>query len=352
MRKFEECVEMKKEELNCKRVRRVQTGNGVYGESMKRKVEVLAAVAERIAKIGGDCTEIANGLRAVVQRYGRSGFTIVNAGVMNPGKSTLFNAFVGQAECFKTADVRETTVAKTFEWENGIVLVDTPGCGSADSSDDTEAFNAFRSADIILFVHNLANGGLTKSEIRILHEIKKMFGKEEFVNRVFMVATRTDECADEKSVAESGCEIAKLVKDNLGCRLMSFAVSPVLHLNGIEAENAGKSDEAKVLKKTAGVDTLVRQLKKSRRALGDAIEVKTMSLVARLKKLTADIGADVRKEKKDIADRRKSALEDWRLNEKKIEETWRECKGKTDRSSHKVQFRTKSGKVVSFSKSK
>lgn len=332
--------------------RRPQSGNGAGVDAGKKRGEILSSVAERLGKMGGDCAEIAEGLEAIVRHCSRAGFTIVNAGVMNPGKSTLFNALLGRAECFKTADVRETTVAKTVEWEKGMLLVDTPGCGSSDSSDDSEAFNAFRSADVVLFVHNLANGGLTKSEIRILRELMKTFGDEEFANRVFMVATRTDECADETTVAASRREIAQLVQDNLGRSLVSFAVSPILHLKGVEAENAGKADEAKVLKKAAGIDALARHLKKCRRALGDAFEVKVAPLVARLKELSAGIGADVRKEKTSVAAEKKAILDDWRLSEKKIEEAWRDCKGTTAKPSSRVQFKTKSGKVVSFSKSK
>lgn len=332
--------------------RRPQSGNGTGVDAGKKRGEILSSVAERLGKMGGDCAEIAEGLGAIVRHCSRAGFTIVNAGVMNPGKSTLFNALLGRAECFKTADVRETTVAKTVEWEKGMLLVDTPGCGSSDSSDDSEAFNAFRSADVVLFVHNLANGGLTKSEIRILRELMKTFGDEEFANRVFMVATRTDECADETTVAASRREIAQLVQDNLGRSLVSFAVSPILHLKGVEAENAGKADEAKVLKKAAGIDALARHLKKCRRALGDAFEVKVAPLVARLKELSAGIGADVRKEKTSVAAEKKAILDDWRLSEKKIEEAWRDCKGTTAKPSSRVQFKTKSGKVVSFSKSK
>ena len=67
---------------------------------------------------------------------------IVNAGFMNGGKSSLFNAILGK-NVFKVKDVRCTTTSQKEKLYENIYLVDTPGL-AADKEDDKQAFEVYK----------------------------------------------------------------------------------------------------------------------------------------------------------------------------------------------------------------
>ena len=75
---------------------------------------------------------------------------IINAGVMNHGKSSLFNSLLDREE-FQTQDVRTTVENKSVQWFDNVYLIDTPGL-SAEESDDVESFEAYRSANAVIVV--------------------------------------------------------------------------------------------------------------------------------------------------------------------------------------------------------
>ena len=121
---------------------------------------------------------------------------IVNAGLMNVGKSRLFNALVDQEELFRVGDIPTTAVCQTVK-AKGINFVDTPGIG-ARKSDTEEAFQAYRNADMILFVHNANMGELHNDEIIAINEIRKEFPLQlDFWRRFCLVISRADLRKDE-----------------------------------------------------------------------------------------------------------------------------------------------------------
>ena len=118
--------------------------------------------------------------------------TVVNAGVMNAGKSSVLNALMNQAGCFKVDDVRTTIENQEAKFSDNIYFVDTPGL-EANEEDTNVAYSGYKDASVIIFVHSLNVGELHKSELNAINKIKECFpDKESFLDRFILVGTRKD----------------------------------------------------------------------------------------------------------------------------------------------------------------
>jgi len=95
---------------------------------------------------------------------------IVCTGIYNVGKSTLLNVLL-DTEQFPTGDIPTTKKMAQVEY-GGAVYVDTPGL-NATEADDQETANAYREADVYLFVANAQNGGVGAQESEWLRELKE-----------------------------------------------------------------------------------------------------------------------------------------------------------------------------------
>ena len=217
-------------------------------------------IVQRIRALGPEFAEDADTLEAYLMSSGEKRFTIANAGTTNTGKSTLFNAFLGKEEAFRTADVRETTVCRDIAWGPRMVLVDTPGCGSCSAADDREAAKAYRRADLVVFVHNLATGGLKRDEMEVLESVCRYMGEKDFRERTVVVGTRIDCCpGGTAAVNRRECE-AQLLSE-LGARLRFFEVSPKRYFRGLQMAAGGEQDKAKVFFASSGVDSLASSIR-------------------------------------------------------------------------------------------
>lgn len=120
---------------------------------------------------------------------------IINAGVMNHGKSSLFNSLLDNY-CFAAQDVRTTVDYEKIKWMDDVYLVDTPGLG-AEESDDDAAFEAYRVANAVVFVHTVKVGELRKNELDAINKIKSLFSDDEFFKKHFcLVLTFMDSDSD------------------------------------------------------------------------------------------------------------------------------------------------------------
>jgi hypothetical protein len=106
---------------------------------------------------------------------------VSNVGLLNAGKSTLFNALCGQPEYFATSDARCTTSEQTIELD-GYVLVDTPGL-DANEMDDNTAAQITKNADMLLFVHNIKTGEFDRQEADFLERLRSIFPDPEMLAR-------------------------------------------------------------------------------------------------------------------------------------------------------------------------
>ena len=138
--------------------------------------DYVKAFQEKIAEINADAQKI----------------NIINAGVMNHGKSSLFNSLLDR-NVFPEEDIRTTVKIQVEQWSDNVYLIDTPGL-SAEIVDDAVAYEAYRRANVIIFVHRVDTGELHKEGLEGLKKIKQLFPDEKFfTDHLCLVLTSIDE---------------------------------------------------------------------------------------------------------------------------------------------------------------
>lgn len=124
---------------------------------------------------------------------------IINAGVMNHGKSSLFNSLLDK-NIFPEEDIRTTVTTQIEQWSDNVYLIDTPGL-SAETVDDAVAYEAYRRANVILFVHRVDTGELHRNGIDGLKKIKALFADEKFfTEHLCLVLTSIDDQSARKNL--------------------------------------------------------------------------------------------------------------------------------------------------------
>lgn len=133
---------------------------------------------------------------SALARY-RGAFTVVNAGLLKAGKSSLFNALLEAPERFATGSVRTTTASQARPSAFGL-LIDTPGLDASDV-DTEEAWLALKAADLVLFVHGMECGEFDRIETAFLSRlVTEMGSAEAFSRRVIPVFQKADCLSDEE----------------------------------------------------------------------------------------------------------------------------------------------------------
>ena len=165
---------------------------------------------------------------------------IINAGVMNHGKSSLLNSLL-DSDVFPVQDIRTTTENKSERWFDDVYLVDTPGL-AAEGSDDAAAYAGYRRANFILFVHKTEVGELHKNEIDAINAIKSFFDSADFFWRHFcLVLTSLDAYAkndaDLNTIREKS--LVDIETNCGGANFPVFIVSNTRYQKG-RAENKAK----------------------------------------------------------------------------------------------------------------
>lgn len=160
--------------------------------------------------------------------------TVANAGLMNAGKSSLFNALAKQDNLFAVDDIPTTIVCQPTDIGNDIVLIDTPGLDVREA-DTAEAFKAYRNADLILFIHNVNTGELHTGELDVINFLKKLFPTPEaFWERFVVVCSRSD-----LKSTQGLQEIVKKIQTDLanhceGHNVPIFVVSAKRYMKGLK----------------------------------------------------------------------------------------------------------------------
>lgn len=176
---------------------------------------------------------------------------IVNAGLLKAGKSTLFNALLGE-KVFAT-DVIRATVENEKKEAEGYFLLDTPGL-DANEQDTGEALKAYAEADAIVFVHNLQEGEFNRVEIDSIEKICNLYGDREiFFHKAVLVLSHKDQVEEQypdirRRIEEQCQDIVKGKFYEIVC------VDSAGYLKGVEE---GKE----LLKKVSGIPGLIDVLK-------------------------------------------------------------------------------------------
>lgn len=181
--------------------------------------DYVAEFQNKIAEISADCQNI----------------HIINAGIMNHGKSSLFNSLLDK-EIFAAQDVRTTMENKSVQWSNNVFLIDTPGL-EAEESDDAAAYNAYRRANMIVFVHNVKVGELHDKELTAINKIKNLFDNNEFFCKHFCLVLTFKESDSEESITSIRSKTLGDIKNHCGISdFPTFIVSNSRYQKGV-AEN-------------------------------------------------------------------------------------------------------------------
>lgn len=220
--------------------------------------------------------------------------TIVVWGLMNAGKSYLLNMLSEHIEnpYFKVADQRETAVNKDFD-AGDRVYVDTPGL-DANDSDDLEAFLASKTADIVLFVHQL-QGELEAKEIEFLKALKESFGEYASKN-IVMVLSKIDK-EDEEKVVQIQSRVLQQCQKDLDFTPKIFQVSNTIYQTGVTEHEDLLIKYSHIDELKAHLDSLVSDVssvrnerdKKEKQILSKKHEALEKKITKKIKQLESEI---------------------------------------------------------------
>ena len=231
---------------------------------------------------------------------------IINAGVMNHGKSSLFNSLLDK-NVFPEEDIRTTVKTQVELWADNVYLIDTPGL-SAEIVDDKVAYEAYRRANVNLFVHRVDTGELHKNGIDGLNKIKTLFPNEKFfAEHLCLVLTSIDDQA-----ARDNLDIIRdkaLADIKKFCGLSGFKVFCVSNTR----YRKGTAERKFALVNKSGIpelrDYLVQNFSKWR-AENKAVRAE------RLAREKDDFIAQLRRERSDVQSRIQSKTEQIRLRQR------------------------------------
>ena len=159
--------------------------------------------------------------------------TIANTGLVNSGKSSLFNMLVGSIneERFPVGPIR-TTKLEDREWlSEGIELVDTPGI-DATEEDNEVAYQTVMSADYILFTHNIKIGMLNREEFLWLKRLAQGKGQQLLLKQFIFVCTWVDTCDRDADYNKRITELKRQIVEATGVELPFWELSAKRYRDG------------------------------------------------------------------------------------------------------------------------
>ncbi len=159
---------------------------------------------------------------------------IVNTGMVSSGKSSLYNILTDSVaeERFPTGAARTTTSADSYVY-NSIEFIDTPGIDVRDA-DDALSFQTITQSDIILMVHNIKTGPLTRRESDWLKTLSDSMGSPEIrQKRLIFICTWKDTREMEEGYEDILNEVKSMVYGIVGTEIPFFDVSVKKYINGI-----------------------------------------------------------------------------------------------------------------------
>lgn len=216
-----------------------------------------------------DINEIEKEIKTLSNGLKNDKIIVSNAGLYNVGKSSFFNALIDSKQSeFKVADRRETSQNKIFNWTNDIDLVDTPGIDAFNDNDKIIALESFRRSDVILFLHNINQGELIKSEIEFIEELIKLFPSDDFWDRIVFIMTRIDLKEDDDDyptiINNIKGQISKIRGSN---KFMFFEVSSEKYLEGYRENLDILMEESNIINVRDEIKCIAKSLKGSKKDL-------------------------------------------------------------------------------------
>lgn len=193
-----------------------------------------------VAEFEAKAKKLQDEIDAIESKGDTNNVYIVNVGSMNHGKSSLFNSLLNR-NAFKAQDKRETKEPSDALWFDSVYLTDTPGL-HADDVDDQKAREAYRKANMLVFVHTIKNGELHLPEIEALNALKALFneyGEKFFWEHFCLVLTFLEEVIDEDDRIIIIDKILGDISRKCGGKdFPLFVVSNSIYADGIEEQDS------------------------------------------------------------------------------------------------------------------
>ncbi|MGP1408458.1 GTPase [Selenomonas sp.] len=222
---------------------------------------------------------------------------IVNAGRMNHGKSSLFNSLLNKP-IFAVDDIRTTMTRQDADFSQDVVMVDTPGL-DADSSDDKVAFDAYRRANLIVFVHTVKTGAVERDDIDSLNRMAKEAVSPEYFWRHFVLVFSNideydaDDAEDSKKMRIIEEESLRNIKS--GCGEHDF---PIFRVSNTYFQDGNEANSEQLIAMSG-----IRELKEYILAHLDAWrQEQTQLMEQRFSQAKREIMEAIQGERKTVAD--------------------------------------------------
>ena len=222
---------------------------------------------------------------------------IVNAGRMNHGKSSLFNSLLNKP-VFAVDDIRTTMTRQDADFSQDVVMVDTPGL-DADSSDDKVAFDAYRRANLIVFVHTVKTGAVERDDIDSLNRMAKEAVSPEYFWRHFVLVFSNideydaDDAEDSKKMRIIEEESLRNIKS--GCGEHDF---PIFRVSNAYFQDGNEANSEQLIAMSG-----IRELKEYILAHLDAWrQEQTQLMEQRFSQAKREIMEAIQGERKTVAD--------------------------------------------------
>ena len=239
--------------------------------------------------------------------------TIANTGLVNSGKSSLFNALLDSYDDpkrFKEGAVRTTIQGDREHLNSSIDLLDTPGIDATDE-DDEAAFSAVMAADLIVIVHNIKTGMLNAAEYNWIRRIAMGMSHKSILERVVLVCSWIDEREREEGYRQAVDETIRQAYEALGAQVPFWEVSAKRYLNA----HGAKPGLAKASKIPQFREFLLQQAERARAGLNAARKQEALALaqetIALLQERKKQYSFAVSKKERKAKENSHSKLSTW-----------------------------------------
>lgn len=227
---------------------------------------------------------------------------VTNTGMVNSGKSSLFNVLIdSQTEYFKTGPVRTTATADTYDMGD-YQFVDTPGIDVNDQ-DDALAYSTIMSSDLILMIHNIKTGPLQRKEVEWLEKIVANINNPEAVQkRLIFVISWKDSRERDSDYEDMVNSLKKMVFDVCQVKIPVFEISVKKYKAGQEKNSQKLIESSNVLPLKQYITDYVAEYQRERvhlhhisySALANEIKKKLLAEKIQLQKKTRNNQENVR----------------------------------------------------------
>ena len=253
-------------------------------------------------------------LRGALLNLDATTVKIVNTGMVSSGKSSLYNLLTDNVteERFPTGAARTTVSADAYSYKN-MEYIDTPGIDVRDA-DDEIAYRTIMESDIILVVHNIKTGPLTRSEYDWLTRIASgMNGEEMRSRRIIFVCTWKDTREHDPGYEDILGEVKNMVFNAVGVEIPFFDVSIKKYIDGINKEKPVLCDRSGIPALKAFIEDYAAQYAEMKRKYAlESFEQVVDEVRSSLEHSRDEMTREVRMKKYYIEQRFDSQRSSWR----------------------------------------